>query len=57
MSGYTFTNVRDAVANLDVTNLAQVQSLIASGGFKNRIQSQSNHAQVICNQPADTVSI
>jgi len=57
MGGYTFTNVRDAVANLDVTNLAQVQSLIASGGFKNRIQSQSNHAQVVCNQPSDTVSI
>jgi hypothetical protein len=45
------------VDNLEPTNLAQVTSLIANSGFKNKIQSQSNHAQVICNQGSDTISI
>lgn len=39
MSGHTLSNIRDAVANLEPTNLAQVESLIANSGFKNKIQS------------------
>ena len=57
MAGNTLSNIRDAVDNLEPTNLAQVTSLIANSGFKNKIQSQSTHAQVICNQGSDTISI
>lgn len=44
MNGYTLSNIRDAIDNLEATNLAQVQSLIANSGFKNKIQSSSGHA-------------
>jgi hypothetical protein len=57
MGGYTLSNIRDAVDNLEPTNLAQVQNLIVNGGFKNKIQSQSGHASVTCNQGSDTISI
>lgn len=57
MGGYTLSNIRDAVSNLEPTNLAQVTSLIANSGFKNKIQSQSGHASVTCNEGSDTISI
>ena len=41
MAGNTLSDIRDAVDNLEPTNLAQVTSLIANSGFKNKIQSQS----------------
>jgi len=39
MNGFTLSNIRDAVDILEPTNLAQVTSLIANSGFKNKIQS------------------
>jgi hypothetical protein len=57
MNGFTLSNIRDAVDVLEPTNLAQVTSLIANSGFKNKIQSQFNHAHVICEQGTDNVKI
>ena len=57
MNGFTLSNIRDATDILEPTNLAQVTSLIANSGFKNKIQSSSTNAQVICDQGTDIVEI
>jgi hypothetical protein len=49
MNGFTLDNVSDPVSNLQVTNKTYVDTAVASGGFKNKIVSTNNHAQVICN--------